>query len=273
VLIVDDNEACRLILQSKTGSLGMTGSLAAGAREALDCLEGEAPFDVVLADMSMPGQSGLELARQIRLRMDGHAPPVLLLTSLRSLTAAKGDAAVHACIAKPVKDGVLRAALLEALGYRSAAAAATPPEALAQEHPFSHWRFLLVEDNHVNQKVGLLLLKRLGCRADIAANGLECLRAFETRDYDVVLMDMMMPELDGPGATRKIRRDLPPARQPIVIALTANAMQDDLEICLAAGMNDFLTKPIQLAALAAALERAWKRGLEPEQVNRELMAG
>jgi len=265
VLVVDDNQTSRLILQSKTGSWGMIGSLAAGAQEALECLAREAPFDAVLADMHMPGQSGLHLAREIRLRMGDHAPPVLLLTPLGSLAEAKGNSGVRACVVKPVKDGMLRAALLEALGQSPPPTAATLPEALPQEHPFSHWRFLLVEDNHVNQKVGLLLLKRLGCRADVAGNGLECVRAFEGRDYDVVLMDMMMPEMDGLEATQRIRATLPPARQPIVIALTANAMREDLAMCFSAGMNDFLSKPIQLAQLAAALERAWDRRVQPER--------
>jgi CheY-like chemotaxis protein len=261
---VDDNETSRLTLELKMDAWGVISSLAAGAHQALEILGRKARFDVVLADMHMPGQSGLELAREIRLRMGGHAPPVLLLTSLGSLAEAKEDPAVKACVGKPVKDGMLRAALLEALGDSQPASAAIQPKVLPEEHPFSHWRFLLVEDHHVNQKVGLLLLKRLGCRADVAANGLECLKAFEGRDYDVVLMDVMMPEMDGLEATRRIRLTLPPTRQPIVIALTANAMREDLEACLAAGMNDFLSKPIQLAQLAAALERTWNHRVQPD---------
>ena len=261
VLVVDDNETNRRILSCKTAAWGMTSVLAASASQALDCLARQPRFDVVLANQDMPGQSGTELAEEIGRRMGADAPPILLLTSLGALARAGANPAVKACLSKPVKDGLLQAAMLEAFGLspRRAASPAAPAEAPAEQHTLSQLRFLLVEDNHINQKVGLLMLQRLGCRADIAGNGLECLKAFEDRDYDVVLMDMMMPEMDGLEATRSLRENLPRERQPVVIGLSANAMPEDREKCLRAGMDDYLSKPLKLAELLGALQE-WETG-------------
>ena len=117
-------------------------------------------------------------------------------------------------------------------------------------------RILLAEDNATNQKLALRLLARMGYHADVAANGLEALEALERQLYDVVLMDVQMPEMDGLEATRHIRRELPEARQPRVIAMTANAMQGDREMCLAAGMDDYVSKPIRIEELVEALSKS-----------------
>jgi CheY-like chemotaxis protein len=116
-------------------------------------------------------------------------------------------------------------------------------------------RLLLVEDNLINQKVALRLLQRLGYQADLAANGLEALAALRRQTYDVVLMDVQMPEMDGLEATRQIRQEFPPVAQPRIIAMTANALPGDREECLTAGMNDYISKPIQILELRALLER------------------
>ena len=116
-------------------------------------------------------------------------------------------------------------------------------------------RILLAEDNAVNQKVALRLLERMGYRADVAANGLEALAALQRQPYDVVLMDVQMPEMDGLEASRRIKQNWPPAPEPRIIAMTANAMQGDREKCLAAGMDDYITKPIRTEALVAALSQ------------------
>ncbi|MBI4631240.1 MAG: response regulator, partial [Chloroflexi bacterium] len=116
-------------------------------------------------------------------------------------------------------------------------------------------KILLAEDNAVNQKLAVRLLERMGYRADIAANGLEVIAALERQRYDVILMDMQMPEMDGLDATRRIRRELAPQVQPRIIAMTANAMQGDREMCLEAGMDDYVSKPIQVKDLQTALER------------------
>jgi CheY-like chemotaxis protein len=125
-------------------------------------------------------------------------------------------------------------------------------EQLAKTIPLS---ILLVEDNLVNQKVALRFLDRLGYRADAVANGLEAVRALQARPYDLVFMDLQMPEMDGFEAAREIRQTVPPERQPRIVALTANALQGDREACLAAGMDDYITKPIKLQDLAATIQR------------------
>jgi CheY-like chemotaxis protein len=123
---------------------------------------------------------------------------------------------------------------------------------LAEEFPLS---VLLAEDNHVNQKVALRFLERLGYRAEAVGNGLEVISALEGHPYDLVLMDLQMPEMDGLEATRRIRQVLPPERQPKIIALTANAMQGDRDICLAAGMDDYISKPVKMNEIAAVIRR------------------
>jgi CheY-like chemotaxis protein len=136
-----------------------------------------------------------------------------------------------------------------------------PPQSSAGKRP-SHlpggepWRILLVEDNAVNQKLALRLLAQMGCRADVAGNGLEAIQALERQRYDVVLMDVQMPEMDGLEASRRIRREFAADAQPRIIAMTANAMQGDRELCLAAGMDDYVSKPIRREELVDALSRS-----------------
>ena len=132
---------------------------------------------------------------------------------------------------------------------------------MAERHPL---RILLAEDNVVNQKVALRLLGQMGYRADVAANGVEAIGAVERQTYDVVLMDVQMPELDGFEASREINRRWPGERRPRIVAMTANAMQGDRELCAAAGMDDYVAKPIRPEALAEALSHVRPRGA-PDQ--------
>ena len=127
---------------------------------------------------------------------------------------------------------------------------------IAEEIPLS---VLLAEDNAVNQKVALRFLERMGYNADAVGNGLEAVNAFQTRNYDLVLMDLQMPEMDGLEASRRIRRTLPAERQPKIIALTANAMQGDREICLDAGMDDYISKPVKMHEIVAAIRRQFPK--------------
>jgi CheY-like chemotaxis protein len=172
-----------------------------------------------------------------------------------------GDAG-PAVLVKPVKPARLQEVVVALAGGASArreshALAAAPEGTLAKRPPL---RILIAEDNRINQKVALKLLERIGYRADVAANGVEALRALERQTYDVVLMDVQMPEMDGLAATREIRARWSRAAGPRVIAMTANAMRDDREECLAAGMDDFISKPVVLAQLAGALERCAGKG-------------
>jgi CheY-like chemotaxis protein len=133
---------------------------------------------------------------------------------------------------------------------------------LADRHPL---RVLVAEDNGVNQKVALAMLRSLGYRADLAADGVEAVEAVRRVPYDIVFMDLQMPELDGLGATRRIHEELPPAQRPRIVALTANAFEEDREACLAAGMDDYLSKPLKTETLEAALLRATRRAVPAAQ--------
>ena len=128
---------------------------------------------------------------------------------------------------------------------------------MAASHPL---RILLAEDNAVNQKLALRLLQRMGYRADVASNGIEALESVARQPYDVVLMDVQMPEMDGLEATRRITAKWPPRERPRIVAMTANAMQGDREVCLAAGMDDYVTKPIRVDALVEALMQVTQGG-------------
>jgi CheY-like chemotaxis protein len=198
----------------------------------------------------------------MRARPASQEIPLVLLTSLGRRAEDMADRRFAACLTKPVKAAQLYDALLAALsGVETAPAERRHTgydTTLAERIPL---RILLAEDNAVNQKVALKTLEKLGYRADVAANGLEALDALARQPYDVVLMDVQMPELDGLGAAQRIRGEVPPARQPRIIAMTANAMQSDREQCLAAGMDDYISKPVRVEDLVAALERSGLREL------------
>ena len=181
--------------------------------------------------------------------------PLVLFTSLGRRDV--DDRLFAATLAKPLRQSQLFDVLVHLLGgaapRASVAAAARKPAvdaALAERHPL---RILLAEDNLVNQKLALRLLSQMGYRADVAASGVEAVEALQRQPYDVVLMDVQMPEMDGLEATREIRRRWSDAERPRIVAMTANAMQGDREECLAAGMDDYLTKPIRVDALVGAL--------------------
>jgi signal transduction histidine kinase/CheY-like chemotaxis protein len=259
VLVVDDHATNRRILALQLGRWGMTVRDADGAAQALARLQEGERFDVAIVDLQMPDVDGLTLARELRAR----APSMQ-----RVLFSSHGHRDLHAdaaglfagVLAKPLKQSQLYDTLVALFTSHGEARAASPapmqpgptPE-LAQRLPL---RILLVEDNAVNQKLALRLLQQLGYRADVASNGLEAVQSVRRQDYDVALMDVQMPEMDGLEATRCIRADATVARQPHIIAMTANAMQGDREACLDAGMNDYITKPVRMEWLTAALTRA-----------------
>ena len=257
VLIVDDNATNRRILVAQTARWGMVPRETGSPREALAWLEHGDRFDVALFDLMMPDLDGLELAAGVAA-LGGRVahPPVVILSSI-GLRDREG-ASVAAWLAKPVKPSALHDTLATVLLGAVAATPAGPGPSKSSDAPpgeRSPLRILLAEDNAVNQKLALRLLARLGYEADVAGDGLRAIEALERTPYDVVLMDVQMPELDGLSATRRIRARWPDRRLPIV-AMTANAMAGDREACLAAGMTDYISKPIRPAELAAALERA-----------------
>ena len=229
----------------------------ADPEQALAAVDAGGRYDVALLDMHMPGLDGVQLAAQLRRRPGTRDLPVLLLTSLgHRPSGAEALGLRH--LTKPVKAAALRTAVATSLG-----AAVVPSPAAVVPATARLLRILLAEDNVVNQRVALLLLDRLGYRADLAANGLEALEALGRSPYDVVLMDVQMPELDGLEATRRLRAELPARRQPWVVAMTASARAEDREACAAAGMDDYLAKPVRREELAAALAGAAERLVPP----------
>jgi signal transduction histidine kinase/DNA-binding response OmpR family regulator len=260
VLVVDDNPTNRRVLELQTAPWGTALRGVASGREALSLLAEGERFDVVIVDMHMPEMDGVELARTIRQRHP--ALPLVLSSSLGRRELGDDAALFDAHLGKPVRQSQLFDALARVLagsapvaGSATIAAASVDPE-LASRHPL---RILLAEDNAVNQKVALRLLQKLGYRADVASNGLEAIESVGRQHYDVVLMDVHMPELDGLEATRRIVARHAAAERPAIVAMTANAMVGDREMCLAAGMEDYVAKPIRLEELADALTRASTR--------------
>ncbi|MDA8019493.1 MAG: response regulator [Thermoanaerobaculia bacterium] len=256
VLIVDDNESNRLILTRQTSSWNMEPQLASSGPEALTLLRLK-PFDVAILDMQMPGMDGLQLAAAIRKHEDLRKIPLLLLSSMVTVV---DDELVHkvgiaGCLHKPVKQSRLKAALLKVIHSEPS----PPPEAEPQEPAVAFQpdgrplRILLAEDHRINQRVALKILAGLGYEADVAANGLEVLKALERQPYDVVLMDLQMPELDGLSASREIRKRWPKEQQPRIVAMTANALKGDRERCLEAGMDDYIAKPVRVEEIARKL--------------------
>ncbi len=265
VLIVDDNATNRQILTLQTQAWGMLPRATASPVEALDWIRRGDSVDLVLLDMQMPDMDGMTLAAEIQRERNAQAPAsaplhlVMLSSGQWGSPAAGVDIAAY--LTKPIKPSQLYDVLVQIF-------AAEPPAApkrdrrrkpqfdaeMGQRLPL---RILVAEDNVINQQVALSFLERLGYRADVAADGLEALLSLRRQPYDVVLMDVQMPEMDGLEATRRIRQLLPSElaaeAQPRIIAMTANALKEDCEVCLAAGMDDYLSKPVQVAELVRAL--------------------
>ncbi len=259
VLIVDDNATNRRILVLQTQAWGMQPSQIEFPAEALKLIQQGEPFDVAILDMNMPDMDGLALAVEIRKLRDPEALPLILFTSLGRREAGVESVGFAAHLTKPIKPSQLYEALVGIFAGRPVQVGRTASDAiqidrgLARRHPL---RILLAEDNLVNQKLALRLLEQMGYRADLAGNGLEAIEALERQAYDVILMDVQMPEMDGLEASRQINRRWADDLRPRIIAMTANAMQGDRELCLAAGMDDYIAKPIRVEELVGALSKA-----------------
>ncbi|MGK7924656.1 MAG: response regulator [Spirulina sp.] len=269
LLIVDDNATNRKVLTLQAQSFGMVSRSAVSGAEALTWLESGEGFDVAILDMQMPEMDGLMLAERIRQLPAGQTLPLVMLTSMGQFDSDRDLSRVNfsAYLNKPIKQSQLYNILLNLLVPQSLSIGESTLPSSRVDAPLSEQiplKILLAEDNVVNQKVALNILKKLGYRADVAANGLEVLAALKRQPYDVVLMDVQMPDMDGFEATQHIREIEKNGEwgtgkgergTVTIIAMTANAMQGDREACLKAGMNDYISKPIRVKALVEALKK------------------
>ncbi|KAA3663169.1 MAG: response regulator, partial [Chloroflexi bacterium] len=256
VLIVDDNATNRLIVSRQVAAWGMTSMETVSAPDALDLLKKGEQFDLALVDMQMPEMSGLDLAHAIRRQYPNKRMPLLLLTSLSQRDAAMRGT-FDEILTKPVKPSQLYDVLLDALAKETSTHRKVRKTQSSGIVPIAQpLHILLTEDNRINQQVGLRMLEKLNCRADVAANGLEALEAVTRQSYDIVLMDIQMPEMDGVEATQAIMKRFGEGERPYIIAMTANALNGDREAYLDAGMNDYLSKPVKLQSLHRVLQKA-----------------
>ena len=259
VLIVDDNATNRKVLVLQTTKWGMVPRDTEYPDEALRWLGDGNSFDVGILDMHMPQLNGVMLAQ--RIRNLNPTLPLVLWSSLGRREAGDAQDLFAAYLSKPVRQSQLFDTLANLFSTDAAPKATTPVKAridssMASRHPL---RILLAEDNVVNQKLALRLLQQMGYRADLASNGVEAVESVARQTYDVVLMDVQMPEMDGLEATRRITAQWSAGERPRIVAMTANAMQGDREMCLAAGMDDYVTKPIRVDQLVEALNNVGAR--------------
>ncbi|MEO8524840.1 MAG: response regulator, partial [Caldimonas sp.] len=262
VLVVDDNATNRKVLSLQACKWGMLTHETQTPAEALRWLRDGEAFDIAILDMHMPEMDGLALAGEMRRLLP--ELPLVLFSSLGRREAGDTEGLFNAYLSKPLRQSQLFDALAGLLAADHEAPQASQNRGrttldvdLARRHPL---RILLAEDNVVNQKLAVRLLQQMGYRADLASNGIEAIECIERQPYDVVLMDVQMPEMDGLEASRRITARWSNGERPRIVAMTANAMQGDREDCLAAGMDDYITKPIRVDVLVEALLGVAKRG-------------
>ncbi len=268
VLVVDDTSSSRTLLEETLRAWGMAATCVTEGEQALAMLEEATrrgtPYQVAILDHHMAGLTGLELARAIAAHPGIAAPHLVLLTSTaqRGEAEAAREAGVHALLAKPVRQSALGACLAQAVG-----AATTMDDSPSGPEPApattAATTVLVVDDNAVNRKVAAHMLERLGHEVDLACNGREAVEAASRKRYGAVLMDCQMPEMDGFEATREIRRREGGRCRTPVIAMTAGAMRSEQDSCRAAGMDDYVAKPMVTQDLEAALARCLGSGPGP----------
>ncbi|MGI9318170.1 MAG: response regulator, partial [bacterium] len=261
VLIVESSHTSREILTDQTQSWGMTPHATASAQQALEWIRQGKSYDVAIVDRYSQDIDAVEFGFALRKLPGADDLPVVLITVLGDQTSDLNEFKFDAVISKPIKPSQLFDVLINIStgtpvesSVRELAMPSTFDESMGKDYPL---RILLTEDNANNQKLALLVLNRLGYRADVAGNGIEALEALNRQTYDVVLMDVQMPEMDGLEATQQIRKRWKNDRKPWIVAMTANAMQGDREMCLAAGMNDYVTKPIRIEEVMKSLKHSW----------------
>ena len=255
ILVVDDNETNLHILKSQLEQWKLIPVTASSGKKALEILNSDKNFDLVITDMKMPELDGVQLSEKIKEL--NPLQKIILLSSLGDESQKKYRHLFAAILAKPIKQNqLLRVVQMELkqtsqpLPIPEKKLANLLSEEFASAHPLN---ILIAEDNLINQKLIIKVLNKLGYKPHLANNGQEVLEMLEKDAYEVILMDVQMPVLDGLSATRKIRSEFD--RQPVIIAMTANAMVEDKEECLSAGMDDYVSKPINLEELVRVLEK------------------
>jgi signal transduction histidine kinase/DNA-binding response OmpR family regulator len=274
LLVVDNNATNRQILTEVASSWGMIVHSAESYLQVLELMSARSQFDIAVLDTDMPQINNLSLANHIHSLPGWETLPLVMFRSMSKLTSkeleAKPELVVTLC--KPIKQSQLYNVFLSIFNqnglYKPPQSSFSPKfnSQLSQELPL---RILLVEDVSLNQKVALQILQQFGYRADVANNGLEALSALHRQPYDIVLMDIQMPQMDGLEATRRICQESSMYHRPWIIAMTAHAMQGDKEECLKAGMNDYISKPIRASSLIQALEnyRRFSSAIDPQTLE------
>jgi PAS domain S-box-containing protein len=269
VLVVDDNDTARHVLVEMLTAQAFSTSEAASGQEALQMVQGAmlagTPYDLILLDWQMPGLDGIETASRINAMNIQPKPHCMLVTAFgrEEVIKAAESAGMDQVLLKPVNASLLLDSIMRAFG--KAQNGDSPMQRVVREQvDFGGAKILLAEDNELNQEVAVALLEDAGCRVTLAADGAQAVAAVQADDFDLVLMDMQMPIMDGLTATRAIR-GLPGYATLPIVAMTANAMVADREACLAAGMNDHVSKPIEPQALWQALEK-WLKGVSTRKM-------
>ncbi|MEM7369597.1 MAG: response regulator [Bacteroidota bacterium] len=247
VLLVDDNHTNLKILGQQCKNWHLDPIVTHDPREVPSLLAQYPNLQLLITDLQMPEIDGIELSRHIRERFTDRPISILVLSSLGYEWADKAKTYVDAYLNKPVRPDLLKKKIIGLLNPPTKASQPSAVKTVKEDQLLTHpLKILIVEDNLVNQKVALRMLSKLGYQADIAGNGIEAIEAWKLIPYDLIFMDMQMPEMDGLTATINIRKmEEEQGYHPIIIAMTANAMKEDKDKCLQAGMDDYLSKPIQ----------------------------
>ncbi|HET7626193.1 MAG TPA: response regulator, partial [Verrucomicrobiae bacterium] len=259
LLVIEDNATNRKLITHRAAQWGMGVECAADSTDALKRLREGADYDAAIVDLQLPDKDGLTLAAEMRALPSGNSLPILLLSSvrLRSDDERPARVGISIFVHKPIRpaqlfDAVCRALNVQLQREKKAPSIPSLDPGLSQRFPL---RVLLADDNPINQRVGVSILRKLGYRADVANNGLEVLHALERKAYDIIFLDVQMPDMDGLETTRQICERWPREKRPCIVAMTGNALLGDREKCIAAGMDDYITKPVRIPELQEIIER------------------
>lgn len=272
VLIVEDNPSTMMVIKRFVESFGFIPYMADSAESGLKmhekAIEERKPFGLIIMDVLLPGMDGITASKLIKTDSRISPPPIIVISAIGSNAEVKRslEAGVESFLIKPIKQSLLFDTTMEVFGYKKKDEATSVSKDEAWEQEFKNIEVLLVEDNPINQLVATEILEKVHILVDTASSGLGAIDAIKNKTYDVVLMDVQMPEMDGLEATRLIRSDRTNINLPI-IAMTANAMIGDREKCIDAGMNDYVTKPIDTTELFKTMSKWLKRTQKKEDIE------